>query len=80
MVVILGRYVTVSVKVPLEVKEKMKLLNIKPSTLFRRAIEEEVRRREIQRIKDEIESLKPMLNRIRTEAIVRSIREDRDQR
>jgi len=80
MVVILGRYVTVSVKVPLEVKEKMKLLNIKPSTLLRRAIDEEVRRREIQRIKDEIESLKPMLNRIRTEAIVRSIREDRDQR
>ncbi|MEM3437418.1 MAG: hypothetical protein QXP55_02625 [Nitrososphaerales archaeon] len=76
----MGKYVTISVKVPLELKEKLKKLGIKPSNLIRKAIEEEVKSREVERIKGEIEVLKPLLDKISIEEVVKSIREDREQR
>jgi post-segregation antitoxin (ccd killing protein) len=76
----MGKYVTVSVKIPIELKEKMKQLSIKPSTLLRKAIEEEVKKREIQKIKAQIKELKPLLNKISIKEIVQGIREDREQR
>jgi len=72
--------VTVSTKIPRELKEKLKQLKIKPSKLLRKAIEDEIKRREAQKLKEEIEKLKPILDRISTDDIVRSIREDRTQR
>ena len=76
----MGKYVTISVKVPIELKEKIKKLGIKPSNLLRKAIEEEVRSREVERIKGEIEELKPLLSKISIEDVTKSIREDREQR
>lgn len=76
----MGRYTTVSVKVPSELKGKMETLGIKPSKLLRRAIDEAIRKGEVRRIKDEIERLKPLLNKISVEEIVGSIREDRECR
>jgi len=70
----LGKYVTISVKVPIELK-KIKKLGIKPSNLLRKAIEEEVRSREVERIKREIEELK--LSKISIEDVTKSIREQR---
>jgi post-segregation antitoxin (ccd killing protein) len=67
--------VTISVKVPIELKEKIKKLGIKPSNLLRKAIEEEVRSREVERIKGEIEELK--LSKISIEDVTKSIREQR---
>ena len=75
----MGRYVTVSVKVPIEVKEKLEKLGIKPSKLLKRAIDEELRRREIEEIEDKLKELKNVLNRFSREFIVESIREDRDR-
>jgi post-segregation antitoxin (ccd killing protein) len=72
--------VTISVKVPIELKEKIKKLGIKPSNLLRKAIEEEVRSKEVERIKREIEELKPLLSKISIEDATKSIREDREQR
>lgn len=65
---------TISVKVPIELK-KIKKLGIKPSNLLRKAIEEEVRSREVERIKREIEELK--LSKISIEDVTKSIREQR---
>lgn len=70
----MGKYVTISVKVPIELK-KIKKLGIKPSNLLRKAIEEEVRSREVERIKREIEELK--LSKISIEDVTKSIREQR---
>ena len=72
--------VTVSTKIPKPLKEKMVKLKIKPSKLLRKAIEDEVRRKEIEELEDEISKLKPVLDRISTEDIVKSIREDRGKR
>jgi len=51
-------------------------LRIKPSKLLRKAIEDEIRRREAERLKEEIERLKPILNKVSLEQIVKGIREE----
>lgn len=71
---------TVSTKIPNELKDKMKRLGIKTSEVLRRAIEQEVRKKEVERVKEAIEELKPVLNKVPMEEIVRSIRQDREQR
>jgi len=73
----LSKYTTVSTKIPQELKEKMKELKIKPSKLLRKAIEDEIRRREAERLKGEIERLKPVLDKVSLEQVVKGIREDR---
>jgi len=80
LVVKIGRYETISVKIPSELKELMKRLGIKPSEVLRKAIEDEVRKRQVQKIKEEICEIKESLDKIPMEEIVRSIREDREQR
>jgi post-segregation antitoxin (ccd killing protein) len=74
----LTKYVTVSVKVPVELREKMRELGIQASSVLRKAIEEEVRRKEVERIKEAVKELKPLLNRLSMEDVMRSIREDRE--
>ncbi len=75
-----GKYVTVSVKIPAKLKEELEKYGIKPSILLKKAIEEELRNREIKRIKEEIERIKPTLAKLQIEEIVRLIREDREGR
>jgi len=73
----LSKYTTVSTKIPQELREKMKELKIKPSRLLRKAIEDEIRRREAERLKHDVEKLKPILDKVSVKEIVKSIREDR---
>ena len=74
------KYVTISVKVPIEVKEKLEKYGIKPSELLKRAIYEELRRREAEELEREVSELKDLLNKFSSEFVVRSIREDRESR
>ena len=73
-------HVTVSVKIPEKLRERMDELGIKPSEVLRRAIEEEVRKRETEKIKDSVKKLRPILDRVSLEDVVKGIREDRDSR
>ncbi len=76
----MGKYVTVSVKIPVELKEELERYGIKPSALLKKAIEQELKKREIQRIKEEIEKVKPILDRLSIGEVVKLIREDRERR
>jgi len=76
----MGKYVTVSVKIPREIKERLDRLGVKTSELLRRAIMEELRRREVEELKKEIEELRDVLERISPKFVVDSIREDRESR
>ena len=71
---------TVSTKIPKQLKEKIQRLKIKPSKILRKALEDEVRKREVEELKEEIKKLKPVLEQVSMEYIVKSIREDRDSR
>lgn len=58
----------------------MEKLKIKPSKVLRKAIEDEVKRREAQKLKQEVDRLKPVLNKVSVEDAVKSVREDRERR
>ena len=72
--------VTVSTKIPKQLKEKIERFKIKPSKILRKALEDEVRKREMEELKEEINQLKPILEKVSIEDIVKSIREERDTR
>ncbi len=72
--------VTVSTKIPKQLKEKMRNLKIKPSRIVRKAIEDEIKRKEAEQLREEIDKLKPILEKVSIEDIVKSIREDRESR
>jgi len=76
----MSRLVTVSAKIPEELKKRMDELNIKPSKIIRRTIEDEVKRREIEELKGMLKEAKPILAKLSVERAIRSIREDRDSR
>ena len=72
--------VTVSTKIPKQLKEKMRQLKIKPSKILRKALEDEVKKREMEELKQEINKLRPILEKVSMDDIVKSIREDRESR
>ena len=76
----MAKYETVSVKVPAEMKQKLKKYGIKPSKLLRKTLEQEIRKREIEEIKTEIQDLGDALTRIDMADIISTIRTDRDKR
>ena len=80
MVYLMAKYETVSVKVPVELKARAAELGVKTAEVLRKALEEEVKRREIEEINAELKRLKPILDKISTEEVVASIREDRERR
>ncbi len=80
MVRLLVQSATVSTKIPKQLKEKMNRLKIKPSKILRKALEDEVKKREIEELKKEIANLNPTLEKITMNNVVKNIREDRDNR
>ena len=80
MVVLMGSYVTVSTKVRKEIVEKARRLGVNVSEFLRKTLEEEVRRRELERLEKKLNELDSVLKKIDMNEIVRLIREDRDSR
>jgi len=76
----MGSYVTVSVKVRKEVVERARALGINVSELLRRALEKEVEKRELEKLRQRLEGLEDVLEAIDVERVIRSIREDRERR
>ena len=76
----MSKYVTVSVKIPRELKEKLERYGIKPSKLLKKAIMEELKRKEIQELEKMRAELSDIIAKFSKEFIVRSIREDREKR
>jgi polyhydroxyalkanoate synthesis regulator phasin len=73
-------YVTVSAKIPKKLKELMDRYGIKPGPLIRRAIEEEVRKRALSKLEQELSDILNELSVIPDEEVVKLIREDREGR
>ena len=73
----MGNTVTVSAKIPRELKEKLRKLKINVSRLIRETLEEEVRRREEGQLRDMAEQASLSLRKIPSGEIVRLIREMR---
>ncbi len=76
----MGSYVTVSTKVRREVVEKARMLGISISEFLRMKLEEEVKRRELELIKQKLDSLRDVLEALDVERIAGHVREDREAR
>ncbi len=72
-------YTTVSAKIPREIKQKIEEYGIKPSEVIRKAIQNEIKKYELMNLKKESELLKPIINKIKSEQVAKSIREDRER-
>jgi len=73
----MSKYVTVSTKVKKEVKEEAEKLGIKISEFLRNALEEEIKKRKIELLKEKLEEVEDALDKLDVDRIVKSIREDR---
>jgi post-segregation antitoxin (ccd killing protein) len=75
-----GSYVTVSVKVRRDLVERARALGVNIAEVVRRAVEEEVKRRELELIRRRLEDVRDLLNLIDIDRVVKSVREDRESR
>jgi post-segregation antitoxin (ccd killing protein) len=67
----------ISVRIPTDLKDDLKRYGIEVSEVTRKALEEEVRRREREELQRMAEELGDFLEKIPRERIVEGIREDR---
>ncbi len=77
---VLGKFVVVTGKVPRELKEKAKRLGININRVIREALEEAVRKREEELVRESIRICSDILAKIDANRVIRSIREDREGR
>ena len=77
---ILGRYVTVSAKIDVELRRKLAELGIKPSEVIRRALEREVEERMRQQLYEKVGRASKIIMRVGRDSWVKAIREGRGQR
>ncbi len=73
-------YVTVSAKVKREFYEKLKQYNVRISEVIRRALEEEVKRREEEEAREKLATMQEILVKIPREEIVETIRKTREEK
>ncbi len=73
-------YVTVSARIKRELYEKLKKYNVNVSYVIRRALEEEVRRREEEEVARMLDKAQEILARIPSEELVKAIRAGREER
>ncbi|RLI32645.1 hypothetical protein DRO56_03185 [Candidatus Bathyarchaeota archaeon] len=76
----MSEYVTVSAKIPRELREKLAKLGIRPSEVIRRALRKEVEERTRRIIYKKIEKASLIISKVGKDAWTRAIRESRDRR
>ncbi|MCS6767999.1 MAG: hypothetical protein NZ517_04585 [Candidatus Nitrosocaldus sp.] len=75
----MGKLVTVSIKVPEEVKELMDSLNINWSEFLREAIIAKIRQEQASRASSILDEIRSRAKSVSTEEMVRWVREDRSR-
>ena len=76
----MGSQVTVSAKIPRELKKKLNTLGINVSGLMREALQTEVKRLERERLRKLAQDAGEILQKIPEDEIVQSVRASRDNR
>ena len=71
---------TVSVKITLDERKRLRELDIKPSGVLKAALDREIRAREIDILMTKARKLRKAFAKLPVERVVKDIREDRDSR
>lgn len=69
---------TISARIPKELKKKLKEYGINVSDIVRKALTKEVKKKEAEKIKKELEQLK-VIKKLSSKEIAMLIREDRER-
>nr|MDO8119630.1 hypothetical protein [Candidatus Sigynarchaeota archaeon] len=76
----MGDTTTISAKIPREMRQKLEQFNVPISDIIREALEHEIRKREEEKVSDNLEHARTVLKTVPNEQIVDIIRADRDGR
>ena len=76
----MGSQVTVSAKIPSELKKKLNGFGVNVSALMREALQSEVKRLERERLRKLADEAGAILQKIPEDELVQSVRESRDSR
>ena len=76
----MGSQVTVSAKIPSELKKKLNYFGVNVSGLMREALQSEVKRLERERLRKLADEAGAILQKIPEDELVQSVRESRDSR
>ena len=76
----MGKMITISAKISEDLKRKIDELGISPSEVIRRALEEEVRRRTRELLKERLKEVSSILSKVEREEWIKAIRETREER
>ena len=76
----MGRYTTVSAKIDTKLKEKIVKYNISISKVIKKALEDEIKRREEKELNEMLKEASRILSRVGRENIIQFIREGREER
>lgn len=76
----MGNLVTVTAKIPEELKKRLEGLDVNVSGLIREVLEREVERMEMERLRRMAGEAGKILRKIPSEELVRVIRESREER
>lgn len=76
----MSKYITVSAKIDTELKEKIARYNINVSKVIKKALEDEIRRREEEEIREMLKEASKILSKVGKENIVQFIRDGREER
>jgi len=79
-VVVCVGYVTVSARIRRELYERLRRYNVCVSDVIRRALEEEVRRREEEELREGLRVAQGILRKIPSEKLVEAVRSSREGR
>jgi len=71
-------YVTVTAKIPIELKERLKKLGVNVSGLIREVLEREVERLERERLEKAAEEAREILQKIPADELIRAVRIGRE--
>lgn len=72
--------ITISVKIPKELKERLKKSHVKVSRVVRNLLEREMLEEEARRINQDVKEHKKAFDKLSVEEVVKRIREDRERR
>jgi antitoxin CcdA len=73
-------YKIISARISSETKKKIDLYKINVSEIIRKAMEEEIKRREDEKLGKSLENFQETMKKIPANKIIEMIREDRDSR
>jgi len=76
----LTKQVTVSARIDVELRRKLKELGIKPSEVIRKALEREVEERLKLQLYEKVERASEIIRRVGRDAWIKAVRESREEK